>query len=149
MRAAQPVAGKLPPAVIPFGNGGRQHFTRGTGRRQPVAAQCLRPPQSVAITADLLGHRLYGSIDRLLITDSTVLAVDYKSNHLIPQTAAQIPEGLLRQLGAYAHALQQIYPTRRIETAILWTRSAELMMVDPDIVSAALLRATIDSMSAP
>ena len=98
----------------------------------------------VAITADLAGGRLYGAIDRLLITDSTVLAVDYKSNHTIPDNAAQIPEGLLRQLGAYAHALRQIYPTRQIETAILWTRRAQLMPVDPDIVSAALSRTTID-----
>lgn len=103
----------------------------------------------VPITADLQGGRLYGSIDRLVLTDSTVLAVDYKSNHLIPGNAARTPEGLLRQLGAYAHALRQIYPTRRIQTAILWTRTAQLMPVDPDIVSAALARTTIDSVSAP
>ncbi len=126
----------------------------------PEARQVLTAPHlahlfgpqtlaEVAITADLLGQRLYGSIDRLVITDRTVLAVDYKSNHLIPRTAAQIPEGLLRQLAAYAHALRKIYPTRQIETAILWTRRAELMLVDPDIVSAALLRTTIDSGPAP
>lgn len=103
----------------------------------------------VPISAELRGHRLYGSIDRLIVTDRVVTAVDYKSNHLIPASPAQIPEGLLRQLGAYAHALQQIYPTRRIETAILWTRAAQLMPVDPDIVSAALARTTIESARAP
>jgi ATP-dependent helicase/nuclease subunit A len=46
-------------------------------------------------------------------------------------------------MGAYAHALAHIYPGRRIDTAILWTRSAELMQLDPDIVSAALARTTI------
>ncbi len=103
----------------------------------------------VPVTADLRGHRLYGSVDRLIITDSKVLAVDFKSNHLIPESAAQIPEGMLRQLGAYACALRQIYPTRQIETAILWTRRALLMSADPDIVSAALARTTIDSVRDP
>jgi ATP-dependent helicase/nuclease subunit A len=54
-----------------------------------------------------------------------------------------VPEGLLRQMGAYAAAFGQIYPDRRIETFILWTRTATLMPLDADIVSAALLRATI------
>jgi ATP-dependent helicase/nuclease subunit A len=39
--------------------------------------------------------------------------------------------------------LGQIYPDRRIETAILWTKAPRLMSVDPDIVRAALARATI------
>ncbi len=126
----------------------------------PEATAVLTAPQlahlfgpgslaEVAITADLGEQRLFGTIDRLLITDAVVLAVDYKSNHILPSAPAHIPEGLLRQLGAYAQALQRIYPTRRIETAILWTRSAQLMPVDPDIVSAALARTTIDSARAP
>lgn len=99
----------------------------------------------VAITADLPMGRMLGSIDRLIVTPDTVTAIDYKSNRIIPATPAQTPEGLLRQLGAYAHGLRQIYPDHRIETAILWTRSATLMPLDRDIVSAALSRTTIDS----
>ena len=97
----------------------------------------------VAITADLDGRRIAGSIDRLVITATTVTAIDFKSNRIVPASAAQIPEGLLRQMGAYAHALRQIFPGHHVETAILWTRTATLMRLDPDIVSAALLRAAI------
>ena len=61
----------------------------------------------------------------------------------MPKDPAEVPEGLLRQMGAYAHALGQIYPGRRIETAILWTRTATLMPLDPDIVRAALHRTAI------
>ena len=120
----------------------------------PEAAAVLRDPNlahlftsdaltEVAITCDLAGRRLFGSIDRLLIRPDAVLAIDYKSNRLIPTSASQTPEGLLRQMGAYAHALGAIYPTRRIETAILWTRGPKLMALDPDIVRAAVSRATI------
>jgi ATP-dependent helicase/nuclease subunit A len=41
-------------------------------------------------------------------------------------------------LGAYAHALEQVYPGRRIETAILWTSAPTLMQMPHDIVTDAL-----------
>lgn len=105
-------------------------------------------PDSLAevdITADLPQGRMLGSIDRLIVTPDRVTAIDYKSNRVVPTAPDQVPEGLLRQLGAYAFGLHQIYPDHRIETAILWTRTATLMPLDRDIVSAALSRATIDS----
>jgi ATP-dependent helicase/nuclease subunit A len=94
------------------------------------------------ITAMVAGRRMIGSVDRLVIGPDHVLAVDFKTNRVIPGSAAEVPEGILRQMGAYAAALAQIYPNHRIDTAILWTRTAELMPLDPDIVSAALARAT-------
>ena len=97
----------------------------------------------VPITAPLGTRRLYGAIDRLIITPTHILAVDYKSNRTIPATAAAVPEGLLRQMGAYAAALAQIYPDHQIDTAILWTAAPQLMPLDRDIVREALTRATI------
>jgi ATP-dependent helicase/nuclease subunit A len=97
----------------------------------------------VAVTAPWNGRVLAGSIDRLVIDPDRVLLIDYKSNAVIPTTAAEVPEGILRQLGAYAHMLGQIYPERRIETAVLWTRQARFMTVDPEIVRQALARTTI------
>jgi ATP-dependent helicase/nuclease subunit A len=97
----------------------------------------------VALTARLEGRVLAGAVDRLLVAPDRVLAVDYKSNRAIPGTPEEVPEGLLRQLGAYAEALAQIYPERQIEVAILWTKGPLLMQLPPDIVRAALARATI------
>jgi ATP-dependent helicase/nuclease subunit A len=97
----------------------------------------------VEITATLLGQPMLGTVDRLIVEPARILAIDYKSNHTTPATPDQTPDGILRQMGAYAAALAQIYPGRRIETAILWTRHAQLMPLDPDIVSAALARTTI------
>ncbi len=96
----------------------------------------------VALCADrpALGGPMQGIIDRLLVGDARVLAVDFKTNAAIPATPAAVPEGLLRQMGAYAEMLGAIYPDRRIETAILWTRSAELMVLPQDITAAALAR---------
>ena len=97
----------------------------------------------VAVTADLNGERLHGVIDRLIVTPDTVIAVDFKSNATVPELPAQCPEGVLRQMGAYAHALAQIYPDRQVETAIIWTRTATLMPLPHDLVSEALMRRLI------
>jgi ATP-dependent helicase/nuclease subunit A len=97
----------------------------------------------VSLAADWNGRRLVGTIDRLIVGPDRVLAVDFKTNRVIPAGPSNVPEGILRQMGAYAHMLGQIYPGRQIQTAILWTAGPSLMSLDPDIVTAALGRATI------
>ncbi|MBM3614023.1 MAG: double-strand break repair helicase AddA [Alphaproteobacteria bacterium] len=94
-------------------------------------------------TAALGGSRLQGTMDRLVVTPDEVRLVDFKSNSQVPTTAEAVPEGILRQMGAYLSALQQIYPDRKILPFILWTRTAHLMPLDPDLVTAALRRAAL------
>ncbi len=96
----------------------------------------------VPLTARLGDRPLHGVIDRLIVIDTHVLAIDIKTNATVPDSAPQTPEGILRQMGAYAHALQQIYPDHKIDTAILWTRRAQLMPLPHDLVTAALRRAS-------
>ncbi|MHA7886157.1 double-strand break repair helicase AddA [Roseicyclus sp.] len=98
----------------------------------------------VTLTGDApdLGGPMLGTIDRLIVTDTHILAVDFKTNAAVPATPEDTPEGLKRQMGAYAAMLAPLYPDRRIETAILWTRTATLMPLPHDVVSAALARAS-------
>ncbi|SFH07267.1 DNA helicase/exodeoxyribonuclease V, subunit A [Palleronia marisminoris] len=86
------------------------------------------------------GDRLLGAVDRLIVGPDSVLAIDYKSNRIVPEMPDTVPEGLLRQMGAYAHALGAIYPGRRIETALLWTRKPLLMPLPGDLVAVAFAR---------
>ncbi|MEL7461068.1 MAG: double-strand break repair helicase AddA [Pseudomonadota bacterium] len=92
----------------------------------------------VASPAIFDGALLTGSIDRLVIRPDHVLAVDFKSNRVVPERPAETPSGILRQLGAYAAALGDLYPDRRIETAVLWTQTATLMPIPHEIVRQAL-----------
>ena len=97
----------------------------------------------VPITAPLEalgGRRLTGTIDRLIIGDGYALIVDFKTNAIVPDQPGDTPEGILRQMGAYAAALSLILPDHRIDLAILWTRTGTLMTLDHDIVSEALRR---------
>ena len=79
-----------------------------------------------------------GTIDKLVIEPDRVLAVDFKTNVIVPHSAADTPDGLLRQMGAYQSALSQIYPDKQVDTAILWTKPARLMLMPHDIVRQAL-----------
>jgi ATP-dependent helicase/nuclease subunit A len=97
----------------------------------------------VSLTADspALHGAMLGVIDRLIVAPTHVLAIDIKTNAVVPDSVAAVPEGLLRQMGAYAAMLGAIYPDRPVETAILWTRAARLMPLPADLVAAALARA--------
>ncbi|MCA0929661.1 double-strand break repair helicase AddA [Ruegeria profundi] len=97
----------------------------------------------VPVTANLNGRRIHGVIDRLIISETEVQVIDFKTNIIVPDDPAACPEGVLRQMGAYLQALTQIYPGRNIRTAILWTRTADLMWLPHDLVTDALARTQI------
>ena len=102
-----------------------------------AAGSLAEVPVSASLT-ELGGRRIHGIIDRLIVTPTKVTAVDFKSNRTVPDSPALCPDGLLRQMGAYAAALAQIYPDREIETGILWTQTARYMPLPNDMVSMAL-----------
>jgi ATP-dependent helicase/nuclease subunit A len=118
-----------------------------------LTAPALRPYfgantlAEVALTCPLPGMlpaphtQLIGIVDSLVVTDDHVLAIDYKSNRVVPVTPEDTPEGLLRQMGAYCAALEQIYPDRRVETALLWTSTAQVMHLPHALVMTAFQRA--------
>ncbi len=111
--------------------------------RTPEFSELFGPDglSEVPLVAELNGTRIEGRIDRMLIRDDKILAVDFKSNRTIPESPNAVPEAILRQMGAYQAALQQIWPGSEIEVAILWTRTAELMYLPHGTVTGALDRA--------
>lgn len=120
-----------------------------TGRvlASPEMAEFLAPGAlaEVELTAaldELGGARIHGTIDRLVITKDRVRVLDYKSNAVVPRSAAQVPLGILRQMAAYRAALRQIYPGRAIDCLILWTRNCTLMPLTDAQLDAAIRTAT-------
>ncbi len=111
----------------------------------PHLAHLFRPETlaEVEITgrSPTLDRDILGTIDRLLVTPTRITAIDFKTNAIAPGDAKDTPEGLLRQMGAYADLLQLVYPSHEIAVAILWSRTATLMELPHDLVSAALVRA--------
>ena len=111
--------------------------------RDLLVPEALSEVELTARVAALGDRLLHGTIDRLLVSHDRVLAVDYKSNAMVPTRQEDVPEGILRQMGAYDAMLAAIYPDRRIVTAILWTRTGDLMPLSTEIVRAALAGTTI------
>ena len=100
----------------------------------PLFAEDALSEVALSAPSATLGKRLHGIIDKLVLSGDRVLAVDFKTNATAPEAPQDTPLGILRQMGAYSEALALMYPNRRIETAILWTKTASLMTLPQDIV---------------
>jgi ATP-dependent helicase/nuclease subunit A len=115
----------------------------------PALADVFAPGglAEVEVAAPVPGRadlRIAGRIDRLVPSERAVLAVDFKSNRVVPAAAEEVPEGILRQLGAYRAALAPIWPDRPVEVAVLWTRTARLMPVPAALADVAFARGLLD-----
>ncbi len=74
-------------------------------------------------------------IDRLVLTDSRIIIVDYKTNRPPPKNEADVPPPYLRQMALYRAALRGIYPALPIETVLLWTDTPRAMWLSEQVLS--------------
>ncbi len=70
-----------------------------------------------------------GQVDRLAVSDTEVLIVDYKTNRPPPESAEDVALVYRRQLALYRALLQRIYPGRRVRAFLLWTAAPRLMEI--------------------
>jgi ATP-dependent helicase/nuclease subunit A len=76
-----------------------------------------------------------GSIDRLLVTDAAVLAVDFKTGSRVPAGLDMVPLAHLAQMAAYAAALAQVFPGRHVRAALLYTAGPRLIELPGEVLS--------------
>jgi len=81
----------------------------------------------IPLSAVINGQVLSGQVDRLIVTDDTVLVVDIKTGAQVPASPEQTPLAYLQQMGAYRAALARMFPDKTIEAALLWTAGPTLM----------------------
>jgi ATP-dependent helicase/nuclease subunit A len=87
----------------------------------------------VAVAGLLPGIRVNGQIDRLAVTASEVLIVDYKTGR--PGAA---PPAYVRQLALYRAVLAKLYPDRAVRAALVWTDAPDLVEIPAAALDAAL-----------
>lgn len=85
------------------------------------------------------GAVISGQIDRLLIADDKIIAVDFKSNRPPPDDPQDVPRAYVWQLAAYRAALRRLYPDRKIVCALLWTDGPRLMTIPNAILDDVLV----------
>jgi ATP-dependent helicase/nuclease subunit A len=105
-------------------------FAPGSRAEVSIVGRLARPGRPPALVS--------GQIDRLVVTESEILIVDYKTNHAPPRTAAEAPMAYVRQLALYRAVLAKLYPKRPIRAALLWTETAEMMEISAPALDARL-----------
>jgi ATP-dependent helicase/nuclease subunit A len=105
-------------------------FAAGSRAEVSIVGRLERPNRRPALVS--------GQIDRLVVTDSEVLIVDFKTNHAPPAQAAEAPKGYVRQLALYRAVLERLYPQRPVRAALLWTETPEFMEISAPALDAEL-----------
>lgn len=84
----------------------------------------------VAIVGLVDGMPVSGRLDRLLIGEQEVLALDLKTDHKPPARAEETPRGYLCQMALYYALLAQRFSDRPVRVGLLWTASGALHWLD-------------------
>jgi ATP-dependent helicase/nuclease subunit A len=105
-------------------------FAPGSRAEVSIVGRLDRPGRPPALVS--------GQIDRLVVTASEVLIVDYKTNHAPPKQPSEAPRGYVRQLALYREVLGKLYPQLPVRAALLWTETPELMEISSPALDAQL-----------
>jgi ATP-dependent helicase/nuclease subunit A len=79
-----------------------------------------------------------GQVDRLAVTDPSVLIADYKTDRPAPRGPEGAPAAYVAQLALYRAVLGKIYPARQVRAVLLWTDSLALMELSAPALDMAL-----------
>jgi ATP-dependent helicase/nuclease subunit A len=108
----------------------------------PIFAAAFAPGSQAeaGIVADLPqfgpGARVTGRIDRLAVTDDSVLIVDFKTNRPPPGDEAAVDPVYLGQMALYRAAAARLFPAKRIACALIWTDGPRLLRLSDAILDA-------------
>jgi len=87
-------------------------FVEGGRAEAPVIGTAPSLPDGLIIN---------GRVDRLVVSATEVLIVDFKTDRPPPKRAEDVGLSYLAQMGAYAAVLAQAYPNHKIRAALVWT----------------------------
>jgi ATP-dependent helicase/nuclease subunit A len=98
----------------------------------------------VPIVGRLQGGRfaVSGQVDRLAVTNDSVLIADYKTNRPAPSRLSDVPDAYIAQLALYRAVLGRLYAGKRIRAALVWTDVPDLMEISDARLDAALAAIT-------
>ncbi|MFM6933075.1 MAG: PD-(D/E)XK nuclease family protein, partial [Novosphingobium sp.] len=86
--------------------------------------------------AALVGDQVVaGTIDRLLVEPDRIRLVDFKTARRPPSDLSGVPQSIVRQMAAYAAALEVAYPGRQIDAAVLYTSVPALIEIPADLLA--------------
>ena len=108
----------------------------------PAFAAAFAPGSQAeaGLVADLpqlgAGARVNGRIDRLAVTDKSVLILDYKTNRPPPAREADVSTVYLAQMALYRAAAAKIFPGRQIVCGLVFTDGPRLLQLSDVVLDA-------------
>ncbi len=84
------------------------------------------------------GAQVNGRVDRLAVTDTDVLILDFKTNRPPPTREEDVSPLYLAQMALYRAAAARIFPGRRIVCGLVWTGGPFLMRLSEPLLDAQL-----------
>lgn len=81
-----------------------------------------------------------GRVDRLVVTDTEVLVIDYKTDRPAPARVEDVDASYIAQMAAYADILSGTWPGRSVRAALLYTDGPELFELPPTLLQNSLMR---------
>jgi len=101
------------------------------GSQAEVALHASRP--DLGLKAPIIGR-----LDRLAVTDSEVLILDFKTNRPPPASEAEVAAITLDQMALYRAGAQAVFPGRRIVCGLLFTDGPRLLQLSDVVLDARL-----------
>tara|TARA_B000000460_G_scaffold204350_1_gene151216 strand:- start:7448 stop:10942 length:3495 start_codon:yes stop_codon:yes gene_type:complete len=107
----------------------------------PECADLFAPDAlaEVSFSATVGARVVAGTVDRLHLGDAAagdpIRIVDFKTARRPPEDFADIPPAYLRQMAAYACALEAIHPGREVEALLLYTHAPRIFAIPADIMA--------------
>jgi ATP-dependent helicase/nuclease subunit A len=104
-------------------------FVSGSRAEVPIVGRLILGGETV---------RVCGQIDRLVVTQASVLIADFKTNRPVPRRIEDVPPPYVRQLALYRAVLAKLYPDKLVRAALIWTEVPDLMELSGEALDAAL-----------
>ena len=101
----------------------------GPGSRAEVAIRAERPDLGLKAPID-------GRLDRLAVSETEVLILDFKTNRPPPAREADVSPTYLAQMALYRAAAQAVFPGRRIVCGLLFTDGPRLLQLSDVVLDA-------------
>jgi ATP-dependent helicase/nuclease subunit A len=108
-------------------------FAPGSRAEVPIVGRLILAGKTV---------RVSGQIDRMAVTQTTVLIGDFKTNRPAPRRIEDVPPNYLSQLALYRAVLTKLYPEKSVRAAVIWTEVSDLMELSTEVLDAGLARIT-------
>lgn len=100
----------------------------------PLFGPDALPEAPIAGVVD--GRAIAGTVDRLLVTATDILVLDFKTGRHVPATPEAAHPSQLRQMAAYRAVLSAAFPSHTVRAALLFTSGPKLLYLPDKLLDA-------------